>query len=66
MTRNGESARFAAGSAILNALWIGVVQLGWLGASVVVMLLLLLVLARIFMLMRPLIKQLHRALDHGP
>ncbi|GAA3325654.1 tryptophan-rich sensory protein [Paeniglutamicibacter sulfureus] len=43
----------AAGSAVLNALWIGVVQVGWLGASVVVMLLLLAVLARIFMLMRP-------------
>lgn len=48
---------FAAGSAILNALWIGVVQVGWLGASVVVMLLLLLVLVRIFMLMKPLIEQ---------
>ena len=43
----------AAGSAVLNALWIGVVQLGWLGASVVVMLFLLAVLAGIFVLMRP-------------
>lgn len=48
---------WAAGSAILNALWIGVVQLGWLGASVVVMLFLLAVLARIFVLMKPLIEK---------
>lgn len=41
----------AAASAILNALWLGVVQLNWLGFSVVVMLVLLLVLIRIFMLM---------------
>lgn len=42
----------AAASAILNALWIGVVQLGWLGASVLVILLLLAVLAWLFMLMQ--------------
>lgn len=41
----------AAVSAILNALWLGVVQLNWLGFSVVVMLVLLLVLIRMFMLM---------------
>lgn len=37
-----------AASAVLNALWIGSIQLGWLGASVVVMLLLLLTLILIF------------------
>ncbi len=42
---------WAAASAILNALWIGVVQLGWLGISVLVILLLLAVLIRIFLLM---------------
>lgn len=41
----------AAASAILNALWLAVVQLGWLGPSVVVILVLLLVLIRIFMLL---------------
>ena len=55
----------AAASAILNALWLAVVQLGWLGISVLVILALLLVLIRIFMLLvqeprrRP-----DRALDH--
>ncbi len=43
----------AAASAILNALWIGSVQLGWLGISVLVILILLAVLSRMFMLMRP-------------
>lgn len=37
-----------AASAVLNALWIGSVQLGWLGVSVAVMLLLLLTLILIF------------------
>ncbi|PQZ94886.1 tryptophan-rich sensory protein [Arthrobacter sp. MYb227] len=37
-----------AASAVLNALWIGSIQLGWLGISVVVMLLLLLTLILIF------------------
>ncbi len=41
----------AAGSAILNALWLGVVQPNWLGFSVVVMLTLLLVLISLFMMM---------------
>ena len=41
----------AAASAILNALWLAVVQLGWLGISVLVILALLLVLIRIFMLL---------------
>lgn len=38
-------------SAALNALWLWVVQLGWLGVSVLVMLLLLTVLVRILLLM---------------
>lgn len=41
----------AATSAILNALWILTVQLGWLSASVLVILVLLVVLIRIFLLM---------------
>lgn len=41
----------AAASALLNALWLAVVQGGWLGISVLVMLALLLVLIRMFMLM---------------
>lgn len=44
---------WAAASAVLNALWIGTVQLGWLGLSVVVILLLLAVLVRIFLLLIP-------------
>lgn len=44
---------WAAASAAINALWIGVVQLGWLGLSVLVILLLLAVLVRIFLLMIP-------------
>lgn len=40
-----------ASSAVLNALWLAVVQLGWLGISVVVILALLLVLIRIFILL---------------
>jgi benzodiazapine receptor len=42
---------WAAASAVINVLWIGVVQLGLLGLSVVVILLLLAVLIRIFLLM---------------
>lgn len=38
-------------SAVLNAVWLWVVQLGWLGASVLVMLVLLAVLVRILLLM---------------
>lgn len=44
----GRVRVICAASAVLNALWIGSVQLGWLGISVVVMLLLLLTLILIF------------------
>ncbi|WP_195849285.1 tryptophan-rich sensory protein [Arthrobacter sp. AQ5-05] len=44
---------WAAASAVINALWIGVVQLGLLGLSVLVILLLVAVLIRIFLLMIP-------------
>ncbi|GAA3673821.1 tryptophan-rich sensory protein [Arthrobacter ginkgonis] len=42
---------WAAASAALNGLWIWVVQAGWLGASVLVIVLLLAVLARILVLL---------------
>ncbi|PYI65166.1 tryptophan-rich sensory protein [Arthrobacter livingstonensis] len=44
---------WAAASAVMNALWIGAVQLGWLGLSVLVIVLLLGLLVRIFLLMMP-------------
>ncbi|PYG98922.1 tryptophan-rich sensory protein [Arthrobacter stackebrandtii] len=44
---------WAAASAVINALWIGVVQLGLLGLSVLVILILLVVLIKIFLLMIP-------------
>ncbi|WP_181419755.1 tryptophan-rich sensory protein [Arthrobacter psychrolactophilus] len=43
---------WAGASAVINALWIGVVQLGWLGLSVLVIVVLLGVLIRIFLLMK--------------
>lgn len=42
---------WAMASAVLNALWLGVTQVGWLGLSVVVMLALLAVLIRILLVL---------------
>jgi len=58
---------WAAASAVLNALWIWVVQAGWLGASVLVIVLLLAVLCRILVLLnrRPAASGTERALADG-
>lgn len=49
--RHGALRPWVAASAALNALWIWVVQAGWLGASVLVIVALLAVLARILVLL---------------
>jgi hypothetical protein len=58
---------WAAASAALNALWIWVVQAGWLGASVLVIVLLLAVLGRVLVLLNrwPAGNGIERALADG-
>jgi len=57
LPRQATSPRFRAvawwvlGSMLLNAAWIGVVQAGWLSASMLVILVLLAVLARLFVVL---------------
>ena len=65
--RHAALRPWAAASAGLNALWIWVVQAGWLGASVLVIVLLLAVLARILVLLNrwPAANGVERALADG-